>query len=202
MSPRRAVRAACVLAAAALLGGCAWPAARWRDFTDIASFGISAGSGLGARATVTRLLAVEAIAEKDETFYGWNSRNFRWTSSSYGIPFSLWRVPSVGREKTPERHWFDIFTTSRRRTLFPNRPTVEDRRHTLFILSGADAIAGVDWLNIEVGISALFGGLEISIKPGEMGDFFAGLIGLDPAGDDERCYGVDVPHPSQEPLPK
>jgi hypothetical protein len=182
----------CCLGAAVLLGGCSWSAARWRDFTDMASIGVSAGGGLGMRASATRLLDVEVMAQKDETFGGWNGRNFHWTASGYGIPFSFWRTPSVGREEAPAWGWFDLLTTSRRRTLFPNREVIEDRRHTVFILSLAEGIRGVDMLNIEVGVSALLCGLEVSVKPGEFADFFVGLVGLDPGRDDDRTFGQDA----------
>lgn len=171
--------------------GCTYLRARGRDATDIISLGISSGSGAGARIGATRLLAVEAMAQKDETYYGFRQRNSHWTESSYGLLFASFRMPTVGNEPPPPR-WkgFDLLTTSRRRTLHPNRPEIEDRRHTLFILSGSYSQRAIDFLDVEVGISAFIAGLEISLRPGELADFFLGWFGLDLAGDDGLPYGV------------
>jgi hypothetical protein len=191
------VRAARALLAAALLApllaggaGCSYFSARWRDFTDIASVGIGPGGGLGVRAGATRLFAVEVMAQKDESFVGWRARNWRWTESSYGIPFSFWRMPSLGEEKVPERGPFDIITTSRRRTLYPNRPEVEDLRHTLFVLSRARGLRTMDLLNVELGASALIGGVEVGVRPLEIVDFLLGWFTIDIGRDDAVKFGT------------
>ncbi len=174
--------------------GCSYLSARGRDATDLISLGISSGSGMGVRIGATRLLAAEVMAQKDETFAGVRQRNFRWTESSYGLLFASFRMPTVGDEPPPPRwKFFDLFTTSRRRTLHPNRPEVEDRRHTLFVFSGAHAQRAVDFLDLEAGASAFIGGLEVSIRPGELADFILGWFGLDIARDDGIRYGETVP---------
>jgi len=182
MSKYGAVLLICVLPASSQ--GCKYLSARARDFSDITALGISAGSGIGARVAATRLVAVEFMAQKDECFYGWNTRNFHWTESSYGLLFASWRMPAIGEEERPERYWYDFFTTSRRRTLFPNLEGVQDLRHTLFIHSGSHRQRPGDFLNIEAGVSFLFGGLEISFKPVEVLDFLLGFFGIDISQDD------------------
>jgi hypothetical protein len=181
--------------------GCKYLAARGRDATDIISLGISSGSGIGVRAGVTRLLALEVIAQKDERFFGFYQRNFNWTESGYGLLFACFRMPTVGDEPPPPR-WkgWDYLTTSRRRILRPNRPEIEDRRHTLFILSGGHALRAIDFLDVEVGISALIGGLEMSIRPGQLADFLLGWFGIDLGGDDGTPFGESVvPPPPPKP---
>ena len=184
------------------LAGCGYLGARGRDATDILSLGISAGSGMGVRAGITRLLALEVMAQKDEKFFGFYQRNFHWTESSYGLLFASWRMPTVGDEPPPPR-WkgWDLLTTSRRRTQYPNRAEIEDRRHTLFILSGLHAQRAIDFLDVEVGISALIGGLEMSIRPGQLADFLLGWFGIDLGGDDGTRFG-EVIGPPPPPAPR
>jgi hypothetical protein len=189
VSPRRIAAAAVLVAVAAAGPGCAYSAARWRDFTDILSLGISAGAGIGIRADVTKLLALEEMAQNDETFYGWHERDTSWTESSYGLLFASWRMPGLGGETRPPRSSLDILTTSRRRTLFPVRTEIEDIRHTLFIFSGGSGIRPVDALNLDVGVSALFGGLEVTLSPGELVDFLLGWFTVDIGRDDDRRFG-------------
>jgi hypothetical protein len=177
--------------------GCSYLKARWRDFTDLASAGVGPGGGLGVRAEATKLVALEVMAQKDERFTGWRSRNFRWMESSYGLVFATWRMPSIGSEAPPERLWYDFFTTSRRLTRFPNRVEQEDERHTLFILSKAHGVRLVDALNVELGVSALVAGVEVGVQPLEVVDFLLGWFGLDIGRDDGIPYGET----SAPPLP-
>ena len=179
------------IAAAAILGvlplvsgGCSYAAARWRDLTDIVSLGISAGGGIGARAGATRLLAVELIAQKDEIFVGWHKRSFQWAESGYGLLFATWRMPGLGKGARPERHGIDVLTTSRRLELFPADDRIEDIRHTLFVYSGGSGHRIVDVLDLDVGLSALIGGLEATVSPGELADFILGLFTIDIGFDD------------------
>jgi hypothetical protein len=171
---------AVVLAAAP---GCAYFKNRARDFGDIIGFGFSpTGGGIGIRAGATRLVALEVMAQKDERFLGRYGRSVRWQESAYGLFSFVWN-PSLENEKPPKRFWYDAFTTSRRRTYYPDRG-IEDRRYTLFIHSGAENERVLDALDVELGASALFGGIEVAVRPGEFLDFLLGWFGLDLAGDD------------------
>jgi len=171
-------------AIAACAPGCRYLANRGKDLTDIVAPGISSGGGIGGRISATRLVAVEGIAQKDEWYLGWRERHQRWTESGYGIPFAFWRMPSIRDGEKPVRHWYDIFTTSRRLHEYPKRPELEDRRHTLFIFSGGRGLRWIDFLDVEAGISALFGGVEISLRPGQVVDFILGWTTLDLSKDD------------------
>jgi hypothetical protein len=184
---RKGIRPA-TLALAALLAacgpGCRYLANRGKDLTDIVAPGISPGGGIGARVSATRLVALEIIAQKDEDFFGWRERAAHWYESAYGLPFSIWRMPAIGEGERPVRHWYDMFTTSRRLDQYPKREETEDRRHTLFFFSGGRGLRLIDFLDVEVGVSALIGGVELSLRPGQVLDFFLGWFGLDLSGDD------------------
>jgi hypothetical protein len=185
----RTAAAAALVTAAALVQGCAYSAARWRDFTDVLSLGVSAGGGIGARANATRLVALELGVQKDEKIVGWRERNFKWIESSYGIIFASWRMPTLDGEPMPEKSPFDLFTTSRRRTYFPARTEIEDARHTVFILSRIRGMRLVGALDVGVGLSALVAGIEATVSPGELADFLLGWFGVDIGRDDEIRFG-------------
>lgn len=165
----------------AFAAGCGYLRNRGLDFADILSPGVSLGPGMGARISATRLLAVEVMVQKDEAFAGFRGRK---VESSYGVLFASWRMPTIYAEKPLPRRWYDLFTTSRRRMRFPGREEVEDRRHTLFITSGVNGQRLLDVLDFEVGLSAVAGGVELAVRPGEMLDFLVGLVGLDVSRDD------------------
>jgi len=186
-------RAVAVLSMAVLAAapGCRYLAARGKDLSDIIAPGFSPGGGTGARAGLTRFVAVEVMAQKDETFAGWRSRTPRWIESSYGLLFATWRMPGLGTEERPERRWFDVFTTSRRRILHPNREHFEDRRHTMFIYSGGSGQRWIDFLDVEVGASAFVGGVELAVRPGEFLDFLLGFFGLD-IGEDDTLTSEEI----------
>jgi len=175
--------------AAALVQGCAYSTARWRDFTDVLSLGVSAGGGIGARASATRLVALELGAQKDEKLVGWRERNFKWIESSYGLVFASWRMPTLDGEPSAEFSFLDRLSTSRRRSYFPARTEIEDARHTLFILSRARGMRLVTALDVGVGLSAVIAGLEATVSPGELADFLLGWFGLDIGRDDEIRFG-------------
>jgi hypothetical protein len=178
--------------------GCSYLAARGRDLSDIVSVGVSPGSGIGARMAATQLVELEVGAQKDESLVGAHQRNFRWVESSYGLPFSPFRTPSVQNEPVPPRHWYDFFTTSRHRTLYPTRPKIEDRRYTLFVRSTAEGQRWVDLFNIDLGATFLAGGFELTLSPGELVDFLLGWFGLDLGGDDAVRFAA-VPPPQSPP---
>jgi hypothetical protein len=188
-SHRKTAVAAALIAAATLVQGCAYTAARGRDFTDVLSLGISGGGGLGARATATRLVALELGAQKDEKLVGWRERNFGWVESSYGLLFASWRQPSLDEEPLPEKSPFQLITTSQRRNFFPARTEVEETRHIFFILAGARGVRPVTALDVGVGLSALIAGLEVTVSPGELVDFLLGWFGVDIGRDDDVRFG-------------
>ncbi|MGQ9592139.1 MAG: hypothetical protein ACUVYA_17805 [Planctomycetota bacterium] len=184
---------ACAAIALALGGsGCTYLENRGRDLGHIISLGVSDGGGVAARIAPTRLVTLEAGGRKDETFYGIRRLKLHWVESSWGLPFSWFWTPRLGREPYREWLWSDVFRTSHAKLAFPalEKPTgqrietVEEIHHHLFVLSGLEDARIVDLFDLEVNLSALVGGVQVVVSPGELLDFLAGLATLDLAGDD------------------
>lgn len=164
--------------------GCSYAASRAKDFTDIISIGASTGGGILLRARATRLVTAEVGAQYTEHFYGWRRRNWQWLESSYGLFFASVWSPRLENEPFMDWWWTDLFKTSHTRIKFLTLPSVEDWRHHVFILSHAETAHLLDLCDVEATASALVVGLQISVRPGELVDFLAGIFGLDLAGDD------------------
>jgi hypothetical protein len=197
--PRPLERGVAALAAAAIVGaaiagtGCSYVSERARDFGDIFALGVSDGGGVVARIVPTRLLALEAGARKDETFYGYRRGRFHWVESSYGFPFAFFRSSSLGGEGVRPWEGSDVIRTSDTMLIFPDfespHPRAvprEAREYHLFVLTGSSGTPLVEELDIQVDVSALIAGIQIILSPGQLVDFFAGLFTIDVAGDDER----------------
>jgi hypothetical protein len=182
---------------AAMASGCSYLSSRALDFTDILSVGVSTGGGVDVRALPTRLLSVEGGGRHDERSYGWRRRHWRWQESSYGLFIVSAFTPHLGGTPPPPWGWGDICKTSHSllallppeatdtKDMLPaGGPPVEEFVYRFFVLTGAENARLIDAFDVEVGASALIGGLEVVVSPGELLDFLAGLFFLDPSGDD------------------
>jgi hypothetical protein len=182
---------------AVLPSGCSYLSSRALDFTDILAAGISTGGGVDVRALPTRLLSLEGGARHNERFYGWRRRYWRWQESSYGIFIVNFFTPHVGGKEPPPWGWGDICKTSHSLlTLLPpeaadskemlplGESSIEEQVYRFFVLTEAENTRFIDVFDVEVGVSALIGGLQVVVSPGELVDFLAGIFFLDLSGDD------------------
>jgi hypothetical protein len=186
------LRFALVLSAP-LLFGCTYLSNRAKDCTDILSLGVSLGGSVLARVRATRLVTVEVGAQKDELFHGWSRRHATWQESSYGFFFANVWSPTVGDEKPPDWSWWDLLKTSHTKLeLLDKGAPYEETKYHLFLLTYADHFHWIHVLDLEVNAGALFVGLQLTVRPGELLDLLAGFVGLDPAGDDAEA-SADAP---------
>lgn len=167
------------------LGGCAYLQDRGMDFTDMIAIGASTGGGIQLRGRATRALTVEIGAQKDEHFYGWRRRNSQWEESSYGLGLACIWSPRLGNEAFAEWSWSDIFKTSHTKTHFLSIDAQESWRYHVFVLTQVENGRWVDALDVEIAAGALFVGLQLAVRPGELLDLLAGFFGADLAGDDQ-----------------
>lgn len=160
--PRAALRWSLLLAPL-LCGSCAWLADRGRDLADVVSLEVGAGLGLSIDVKATDFLH-PGVGYAQARKAGFSGRRSYWLRDrELGLPFSalLW----VGALRDLE----------------------------LWRLGGLHASAIDTWqdhgawrrADLELGLFAGLFGLRIGISPGELVDLLAGLVGLDPAGDDE-----------------
>ncbi|HZN59894.1 MAG TPA: hypothetical protein VFD71_17625 [Planctomycetota bacterium] len=192
---------ACILVAP-WATGCSYFANRGKDLGDVISIGISLGGSIQVRARPTRFLTLEVGAQKDEHYYGWSRRRLEWEESSYGLFLtSLWST-NLRKEASEAWSWWDLLRTSHTRSWVPPEPplpgqkpppgpTPEDYRYHLFVLTHAQEMRWVEALDVEVSAGWLIGGLQLTVRPGELLDFLVGLVGLDIAGDDEFDTGAE-----------
>jgi len=173
--------------------GCSYARDRALDFTDIVQVGVSDGGGIIVRAVPTRFLTLELGGRKDETFYGIRRRSFHWVESSWGLLFSSFWSPRIGEEAFARRTGTDVIRTSHSKLLFPlaERPEAlrgeyEEHAYHLFVLTRSQRTHLVEYLDLEADVSLLIVGAQVIVSPGELLDFLAGLITLDPAGDDGK----------------
>ncbi len=185
--------------------GCGYLENRARDLGHIVSVGVSDGGGIAARVAPTRLLTLEVGGRRDETCYGLRRLKLHWGESSWGLPFSWAWTPRLGKEPFREWLWSDIFRTSHAKLAFPDleKPTgsrietVEEIHHHVFVFSGGEDFRIVDLFDLEANLSALIGGVQVVVSPGELLDFFLGFTTLDLAGDDIPARGE-----TREPAPE
>jgi len=185
-------RLAAVLMICGLSTGCVYLRDRGNDFADIFILGVSSGSGVAVSASPTRFVNLEVGGRKDEVFYGLHARHFRWAESSYGIPCSSFWSPRIGEERFAKWTWTDIVKTSQQKTAILEDTSPESLRHMrysergyhLFVLTKRDSARFIDDLDIAFDMSFLIGGVCLGVNPGQLVDFLAGLVGLDPVGDD------------------
>jgi len=175
----------CVLFLAPCLCGCTYLQNRALDFTDILAVGGSTGGSIQVRARATRALTLEVGAQKDECYYGWRRRSGQWEESSYGLFLASVWSPRLGNEPFAKWSWLDVLKTSHTRTHYLSIDAKEDWRYHVFLLTHAENARWIDGFDVEVAFGALFIGLQVAIRPGELADLLAGLVTLDPAGDDK-----------------
>ena len=190
--PTRTVLCFACLVLPASFSGCSYLSNRGNDLSDLVSVGASAGGGVLIRAVPTRFLTAEVGARKDETFYGWRRRHWHWVESSYGLLFSTFWGPRLGDELYSMWVWTDLFKTSHTKLslLEPGHPESllgiprEEWKYHLFLVTTADNARLIDAFDVQVDVSFLIGGFQLSVNLGQFADFFVGLVGLDLAGDD------------------
>jgi hypothetical protein len=195
-----ALRTASLCTLVPLVCGCGYLADRALDFTDFIYFGASTGGGVIVRAQATHLVSLELGARSDERMYGWRERHGIWDESSFGIFTSSFWSPVLGSETPPAWNGLDVIKTSHSKTAFgtgkmvlqendPTRPLIEEQRvvetkHHLFILTKSTDMSVTRFFDVQVDASAVIGGVQVGISPGELVDFLLGFLTIDLAGDD------------------
>jgi len=159
----RPARAAAVLLPLLLLASCgAWGRDRLRDLGDVFTFEVAAGVGVSADVKATDLLHVGAGYA--------HGRKLSWRGRTAHV---LWDR-EVGLPGSALLWWGALADGQLWRL---------GDLHT----DGAELLhGGSPWriADLEVGVFAGFVGLRLGLSPGELVDLLAGLVGLDPAGDD------------------
>jgi hypothetical protein len=178
-APSLALRA--LLACLAALGagstlGCAYARERAADLADVFTLEVGAGYGLHADVKATDLLHVGAgYAHLRKA--GFRGRDLVWARDrEVGLPVSA--ILAVGA-------W---------------RDGGYDRLGHLHVNLG-DLLAYDDpWrrADLEVGVTAGIVSLRIGLSPGHLVDLLAGIVGLDPAGDDRGVPFEDPAAPGAE----
>ncbi len=158
---RDAARSAALLVAA-MTASCAWSRDRGADLADL--FVVEGSLGLGASVDVkaTDLLHV-GVGYAHARKAGLRGRQAEWLRDrEVGLPASLLLVAGALRDGRPWRLG-DWHTNSGE------------------LWHGHSPWRAAD---LELGVFAGFLGLRLGFSPGELVDLLAGLVGLDPAGDD------------------
>jgi hypothetical protein len=182
-----------------LLAGCAGPSgrrsasswfeARGADLMDVVGLRVAVGPGLGVMARATHYLQLGVMIR------GPSEQDLAGTSDGTGDDqFSLRGVPclmfgTIGR-------FGGVWLESAREYAIPMYST---REHVLGAIrrkpiTGVVPLDGRDdpWKGtFGLGVHALLVGVEAEVRPLELVDFFGGLLGYDPSGDDP---------PVEEPL--
>ncbi len=200
----RLVIAAVLLAAAPAASGCAWADARRRDLADVIDLEVGIGLGVAVDVTATDLAAVGAGAAWSETVGLRDGALGRTEGLVLGLPVApvtflaarengsaLIAPPTLLTARLAEEDWTDARpvgrTVARGSTLVP-------------ALTGA-ASPDRPWhraADLEARVTAGIATVRVGFSPGELLDLLAGLIGLDPAGDDAPAGPAEAP-PGAEP---
>lgn len=198
---RRPLLAAALLAL--LLPGCIGPAgrrdagswleARGADAMDIVGLRLGVGIGLGAwvRATEWAQLGLMRRGPTETDLVGGSGTAHAEGFRVRGVPCAMFGT--IGR-------WGGLWTESSREILLPaysNRGDVVPpiRREVVAGAVSPDGSAD-DWrLSFGAGVHALILGVEAELRPVQVLDFVAGLLGYDPAGDDVPVLESGAPLP-------
>jgi hypothetical protein len=167
-------RTAILWSSALALPACAYLADRYRDIGDVIT--LQAGTGIGLHADVKATDAARAgvgAARLDAWRIGERSVRSR-PDFQVGLPLSLaaW-IPAVGSGRLDRAAALHV----------DNRSLAEDR----FVRK----------LDVEAGFTLGVAGARAGVRLGEILDFVAGFVGLDPADDDagdagERAYRAEM----------
>ncbi len=170
-----------------LLGGCAssagrrdvgsWLEARGADAMDVVGVRVALGAGLGVYARATEVVQIGFMrrGSQDAQYIGTTERRLR------AVPCVMFGT--IGRYGGV---WFDTHDEF----MFP---TYSSRDHSDLpsihrkVLAGAVSLDGSDdrlKASIGAGVHALLVGAEAEIRPFEILDLLAGLLGFDPSSDD------------------
>lgn len=146
-----------------LLGGCAWLADRGADAADLLVLEGGLGFGLSVDARASELLHL-GVGYADMRKAGLRGRTAVWMRDrEAGLPASI--LPWIGAVRDGQP-W---------------------RLGHLHLNASELWWGGSAWrlADLELGLFAGFVGLRLGLSPGELLDLLAGLVGLDPAGDDD-----------------
>lgn len=164
-----------LLAALLLTSSCAWLSDRAADLADVFSVEVGAGLGLAVDVKATDLLH-PGVGYVQARKAGLSGRRAYWLRDrELGLPFSTLLWAGALRDLQLWRL---------------------GQLHAGAVDVWQDASV---WrrFDLEVGLFAGVFGLRVGLSPGELVDLFAGLVGFDPAGDDE---GPPLPeHGPEEP---
>lgn len=183
-----------VLALAAALASCAsptgrrdvgsWLEARGADTMDLVGVRIALGAGLGAYVRATEIVQGGFMrrGSQDAQYIGTTERRLR------AVPCVMFGT--IGR-------WGGLWFDTHDEFMFP---TYSSRDHGDLpaiqreVLAGAVTTDGsgdrLEW-SFGAGVHALLVGAEVEVRPFEILDLLAGLLGYDPSSDDIPVGGVD-----------
>jgi hypothetical protein len=200
----RGLRAGLLLALLGATAACAGPAgrrdvpswmeARGADFMDVFGLRLAAGVGLGVYARATEYLQLGVMYRGPA-----ESRLVVSSETPHTEDFRVRGVPCVvaGTIGRYGGLWYEN-TREVMLPLYDNRdePQSPIRREVIAGVVSLDGSAD-DWRgSIGVGVHALLIGGEFEVRPWQVVDFLAGLIGYDPSGDDVPVVGEAAPEES------
>lgn len=159
-----------------------WFQARGADFMDIFGVRIGVGIGLGAyvRATEWAQLGLMWRGPTETYLVGLSGSVREEGFRVRGVPCAMFGT--IGR-------YGGLWTESSREIMLPAYTNRNDvlkpiRREIIAGVVSLDG-SGDDWqASFGFGVHAIIVGFEAEIRPLQIGDFLAGLLGYDPAGDD------------------
>lgn len=159
-----------------------WFEARGADLMDVVGVRVGVGVGLGAyvRATEYLQLGLMRRGPSEQSLVGGSGSVREEAFQVRGVPCAMFGT--IGR-------YGGLWTETSREIMLPgysNRDSVVPpiRRE---IVAGVVPLDGQadDWqASFGAGVHALILGLEAEVRPLQVIDFFGGLLGYDPAGDD------------------
>ena len=174
-----------------------WMEARGADFMDMVGVRVGVGVGLGVYVRATEWLQLGFMRRgPTETSLVGGSGTVREESFRVrGVPCAMFGT--IGR-------YGGLWTESTREVMLPgysNRFDVVSpiRREIIAGVVPLDGLAD-DWeASFGLGVHAIVLGLEAEVRPLQIVDFIAGLLGYDPAGDDVPVLeSGESPRPAAE----
>jgi hypothetical protein len=205
--PMPRLRAPTALLLLALLPACvggtgrrdvgSWMEARGADFMDMLGVRVAVGVGLGAyvRATEWLQLGFMRRGPLDTSLVGGSGSVREDSFQVRAVPCAMFGT--IGR-------YGGLWTETSREFMLPgysNRDDVVSPIHRE-IVAGVVSVdgRGDDWqYSFGAGVHAVILGVEAEVRPLQIFDFFAGLLGYDPSGDDVPVLeSGESPRPAAE----